>query len=372
MSDQTPLESFVLKYVDAVNGLWQLVEPQVYDVLLAPEVEQSLDLRHAADTIRLAFDPEALNDSPDAHLMVFGNPTLDHIFQHAQSLGQVGQVYVSGLNLTPHDLPGILKRYLTLPEGASLQAPSSRILHYRAALFWFQATFISDEKEQIALTVGVDLHYGRPERHLQQLLQDVALSDARPVAYPDASVIGLAKGYALAREEAVRAITVAAHSRLADLQRFLQRETERINRYFADLRKELDERRERALARGARSAAGAPDAEAQPFEAQRAALDREEQAQLVELQRKMALSAQVRLLNVLNVVQPKLNVRVRLAPRKGAAGETELVYDPATQKPEPWPCPVCGRPTLALALSAAGEVVCADCARTATTARGKR
>jgi hypothetical protein len=370
MTEQTPLESFVLRYVEAVDGLWQPVEPQVYDVLLPPEVEQSLDLRSAGDAARLAFDPEALADYPQAHLMVFGNPTLDRIFQDAQALGQVGRVYVGRLNLAPHDLPGILRRNLALPEGVALQVLDVRARHYRAALFWFQATFVSDEKEQVTLAIGVDLHYGRPARHLLQLLQDAALSETSPLAYPDAAAISPAQGYALAREEAVRAITVAGHERLAELQRFLQRETDRINRYFADLREELDERRERAVARSA--GAGPDAADAQTFDAQRAALDREEQAQLVELRRKMALSVQVKLLNMLTIVQPKLSVRVRLAPRKGTPGEADLVFEPVTQKPAPWPCPVCGRPTLALALNPAGQVVCADCAQAAAAPKGKR
>jgi hypothetical protein len=363
LPDQTPLEKFVLNYVEAVDGLWQPVEPQVYDVLLPPEVEQSLDLRSVADTARLAFDPEALGDYPFAHLMVFGNPTLDRLFQHAQSLGQVGRVYVAGLNLTPHDLQGILRRNFVLPDGVTLQLLASRIQHYRAMLFWFQTTFVSDEKEQLTHTVGIDLHYSRPARHLQQLLRDGTMSEAPAVAYPDAPAITLAQAYGLARDEAVRAITVAAHERLAGLERFLQRETARISRYFADLREELDERRERALTRGGENV------EMQTFEDQRAALDREEQVQLIELRRKMALSAQVRLLNVLNVIQPKLSIRLRLAPQKGAAGEADIVFDPVTQKPEPSPCPNCGRPTLSLSLTSAGQVLCPDCARAAAPAR---
>jgi hypothetical protein len=366
MPDQTPLEGFVLKYVETVDGLWQLVEPQVYDVLLPPEVEQSLDLQSVADTTRLAFDPEALSDYPNAHLMVFGNPALDRVFQNAQSLGQVGRVYIAGLNLTPHDIPGILKRNLGRPEGVALQLLTTRIRHYRAALFWFQTTFVSDEKEQLTFTVGIDLHYGRTARHLQQLLHDAAVSEAPPVAYPDAIAITLTQAYGLAREEAIRAITVAAHERLANLQRFLQHETERISHYFADLREELDERRERALARSGQGM------EMQTFDDQRAALDREEQAQLIELRRKMALSAQVRLLNVLNVIQPKLSLRLRLSPQKGAAGEADIVFDPVTQKPEPWPCPNCGRPTLSLSLTPAGQVMCVNCAHAAATLGRKR
>ncbi len=249
MPEPTSLEAFVLRYLDAVDGAWQAVEPQVYDALLAPEVERQLDLRATGDTVRFAFDPEAMSDYPGAHLMVFGNPTLDRLFQHAQSLGQVGRVYLSGFNLTPHDLPVILKRSLKVPEGVAVQVASSRIYHFPSALFWFQSTFVSDEKEQETLAIGVDLHYGRPARHLAQLLQGALVSDARPVAYPDAGAIGLGQAYALARDEAARAITVAAHTRLAELQRLLQRETQRIGQYFADLRDELDDRRERASAR---------------------------------------------------------------------------------------------------------------------------
>src|SRR5205085_3221900 len=144
------------------------------------------------------------------------------------------------------------------------QLLATRIQHYRAALFWFQTTFVSDEKVQATHTVGIDLHYGRPARHLLQLLQEAIASDTHSVAYPDAAAIGLPSAYVLAREETIRAVTVAAHARLADLQRYLQHETERISRYFSDLREELEERRERALARSA--VAGALNVETQPVQ----------------------------------------------------------------------------------------------------------
>jgi hypothetical protein len=369
MAEQNPLETFVLKYVETVGGLWQPVEPQVYDALLPPEIEPQLDLPPGDESVRLAFDPEALGDFPQAHLMVYGNPTLDRLFQHAQSLGQVGQVYITGLNLSPHDLPAILKRNLTLVDGLSLQMISARVSHYRSVLFWFQTTFVSDEKEQVTHCIGIDMHHGRPARHLLQLLQEATISETRQVAYPDATTIGLAPAYALAREEAIRAITVDAHTRLADLQRHLLHEIQRINRYFTDLREELDERRERAAAKSSQST---EDQSMQQFGSQREALDREEQAQITELRRKMNLSAQVRLLNVQIVVQPKLGARVRLIPQKGAAGEAVLVFDPVTQKPEAWTCPRCGRPTLSLALTSTGEVACGDCVQRENIQKRKR
>ena len=84
----------------------------------------------------------------------------------------------------------------------------------------------------------------------------------------------------------------------------------------------------------------------------------------VEMSRKIGLDfiAQVRLLNVFNVIQPKLSLRIRLLPQKGAPGETGIVFDPVTQKPEPWPCPTCGWPTMSLSVTPAGDVLCTDCA----------
>jgi vacuolar-type H+-ATPase subunit D/Vma8 len=140
---------------------------------------------------------------------------------------------------------------------------------------------------------------------------------------------------------------------LTELQQYLQSETQRLTGYFTDLRAELADRQARVAAKG--------DAAA-PFEAQRQALDREEQAQLADLRHKLALRVQIRLLNVLHVIQPKLRMRVQLVPAQGIGGEIEVVFDPALQKVEATVCPDCARPTLALALKRSGQVVCPTCA----------
>jgi len=382
MADVTPLEKFVLEWVETVGGVWQTVEPQVYDVMLPETAADQLELAVPEGVFRLAFDPEALADHPGAHLMLFGNPILDHIFEQAQALGQVARVYLSGYNLSPHNLPSLLERGIQLPQGVALQLGEPRAYHFTSALFWFQATFISDEKEQDLFSVGVDLYYGRLVRHLEENIQSATLSESRPFPYPDAPRIPLTQAYALAREEATRAVTVAAHARLAELRARVQRESQRVIRYFADMRAELAERQARAAVKG--------DAPTR-FEGQLQALDREEQVRLSELRQKMVLSVQVRLLNLLLVVQPKLRVPVRLvslmrpraalrnaapkeresvqARQRGEVGQVELVWDPATGKVEAFPCPACGRPTLALALTPTGRIVCADCAPTGAPLR---
>ncbi len=351
--ETSPLEEFLLEYMEVAGGLWQAVEPQVYDAMLPAAVEQAIGLAASAGVFRFTLDPEAVPDYPTAQLMAFGNPLLDRIFEHAQSLGQVAQVYLTGFNLSPHDLPMTVRRSLQVPSGIEVRSAPPRAHHFSTALFWFQATFISDEKVQDIFSVGIDRYYGRLTRILEDTLRSAALSEARSYPFPDAPRLPLRRTYQLAREEATHAVTVTAHSHLAELQQYLQRETQRITSYFTDLRAELADRRARVVAKGE---------DVTPLDSQRQALDREEQAQLADLRHKLALRVQIRLLNVLHVIQPKLRIRVQLVPARGIGGEIEVVFDPALQKVEATVCPECARPTLALALKRSGQVVCPACA----------
>jgi hypothetical protein len=47
------------------------------------------------------------------------------------------------------------------------------------------------------------------------------------------------------------------------------------------------------------------------------------------LRHKLALRVQIKLLNVLHVIRPKLRLREQLTPVQGASGEIEIVFDPA-------------------------------------------
>ena len=341
------LESFFLRYIEQAGGVWDEVEPQVYDLLLPDSLERELGTR-------VAFDPEALHDHPTAQLLAFGNPALDFVFEQAQANSRVAKVYVGGVNLAPHNLAAWVQRGLQVPVGQSVSVLAHRPLHYLSALWWFQATFTSDEKVQETYAIGTDLHYGRITRHLEELVREGGLSVAEvpQIAYPDAPALPLARGYGLAREEATRTITVAAHERLNELQRLLLRETERIAQYFDDSRTELDERAARAKT---------PE-DVQRFAAQRIALDREQQAQTGELRRKMALSVNVRLIALMLVCQPKVRVVARLNADKLPSAELVLTYDPAQKKLDAVPCPTCQRPTLSLALNKGGQITCPECA----------
>jgi hypothetical protein len=357
MPAAAPLEAFVRDYVEATGGVWDEVEPQVYDVLL-PAGPGSDD----REIVRIAFDPEALPEHPGAQLASYGTPLVDRLLADAVTRGQYAQLYVVGLNLAPHDLAGTCRRALTLPVDSTLQLERARPLHFGQAAFWFQATFTSDQKEQEVVPVALDLHYGRQYRHLDQLLEPSRLAETPSLPLAEARRLSLAAAYPLARDAVVPTVAALANIRGRESAAQVERQVARMGRYYADLRAELEEQVRRAASRGE---------EMERFAGRREALEREERFRIGELRQKSTLRVELRLLTVLLVQQPKLLVRGSVLGKKNETAPLELVWDPLMGAVEAVPCPVCGRPTYAFAWTRQGRLVCPTCAAAPPTRAGR-
>ena len=360
MTAPSPLEAFVRDYVETTGGAWDEVEPQVYDVLVPAEGAGAGEDRQI---LRIAFDPEALPEHPGAQLASYGTPLVDRLLEDAVRRGRQARLYVAGLNLAPHDLPGQLRRAVALPEKTALAAERARALDFAQAAFWFRATFLSDQKEQEIVPAAVDLHYGRPVRHLDLLLDHGRLSTVPAQVLPEARRLSLAAAYPLAREAVLPTVAALANARGREAGGQLERQVARMRRYYGDLRAELAEQVERARGRGE---------DLERFAGRREALEREEQFRVGELRRKGALRVEVALLAVALVWQPKLLVRARVqGPLPREADTLELVWDPLVSAVEAAPCPGCGRPKRAWGWSRAGRLMCPACAARAPARPGK-
>ena len=86
----------------------------------------------------------------------------------------------------------------------SKSAPSTT---FPQAIFWFEATFVSDQKEQDLLTVAIDVHHGRQVRHLEELLDRAHLADRPWTPLADAPHPGLISAYPIARDRVVRTLS---------------------------------------------------------------------------------------------------------------------------------------------------------------------
>jgi len=351
---RSPLETFFHDYVEAAGGLCDQVEPQVYDVLL-PSAGTADELDPAGrDVLRVAFDPDAIPEHPGAQLAGFGTPLVDRLLKNAMHAGRRAEAYFNGLNLAPHDLSGRVGRALRLTDGLELTFHTARPLHFAQAVFWFEATFISDQKEQEILPIAMDLHSARQVRHLEQLLDYDRLAEEPSGYLVEARRRSVAAVYPAAREQVVRTIASLANTRRRELDRRLTRQIGRMKRYYEDLRGELDAQVRRARSR---------DADVSKFALRREAVDREERLRVAELRQKSALRVQLRLSNLLVVHQPKLLVRsaISSAHRPAAAAQLDLVWDPLTERLEAVACPRCGGPTYVFQLDRRSRVACPNC-----------
>src|SRR5258708_15252875 len=230
----SPLEAFMRSYLDTVDGVWDEIQPQVYDVLLPDAVAE-----RGGSMVRVTFDPEALPEHPAAQFASFGTPFIDRWLAAAVGRGRLAHFFMVGLNLSPHDLAGRVGRAMTLPAPLELAIEYVRALHFTQAVFWCQADFVSDQREQEIVPVGMDLHHGREVRHLEKLLERSRLAAEPAQPLPDARRMSVAAAYRLARAQAVRTIAALAHGRSRALSERLDRQVAGMQQDYADLRGEL-------------------------------------------------------------------------------------------------------------------------------------
>jgi hypothetical protein len=350
---ESPLEEFLRDYAEASGGLWDEIEPQVYDLMLPGKSALA-----EPEMVRLAFDPEAIPEHPGAQLASYGTPLVDRLLADAVSRGRHIALYMVGLNVAPQGLDDRLRRAVRLPSGFELTIEQARPMHFPQAVFWFEATFVSDQKEQDLLTVAIDVHHGRQVRHLDRLLDRAHLAEKPWAPLAEAPQPGLRTAYPIARDRVLRTLSAMANTSHRELQERLDRQLERIGRYYGDLRAEVEEQLQRARNR---------DGDPSKFVTRLESLTREEQSQAAELRRKSQLKVNLRLLNLLVIHQPKLLARTSVR----AVGETtpiaplEWVWDPLIEAIEAAVCPECGHPTFEFGVTRQRKLVCPACAAAA-------
>jgi hypothetical protein len=342
---RSPLEQFFRNYVEASGGIWDEIEPQVYDVLW-PDAEEPQ---------RVTFDSEALPEHPSAQFLTFGLPLLDNILEEAQQQGKVAHAYIDSMHLEPYGIETQVQREITLPPGIHMQVQQVRPRYVLHTLFWFEATYLSDEKEQTLYTAAVDRYYGRLVRHLDPLDSE-QLEEQRLWPYPDARSVTLDKAYQLARERVVRNVLVAANTHQRERRMRLTRQIEQMEQYFTDMRAEVQERIQKARTRGE---------ETENLEQRIEALEREQVLRIDELRRKAVARVHVQLTNMLHLSIPRLFLQTRLLPTGKQSRTPELpltiTWDPLISKTDAIDCPACHTPTYELTVNQRGAYGCPHC-----------
>jgi hypothetical protein len=338
----SPLEGFVRQYVESVDGAWEEIEPQVYDLLIGQEM------------VEIAFDPEALPEHPEAQLASLGSPWVDRLLKDAADRWSAARFYRTGLNLHPHDVESRARRAISLPPEASLLIDRARVMNFPQAVFWFKSIFSSDQKEEEILPVGIDLHYLREVRQLDALLQSGRLSAEPEHLLAEVKHAGTAVGYRAAHRHAVRTVNSLANARRREWATRAERQIARMSAYYAQLRAEARELAAKPLEESAKADAGARAA------SRIQGIDREESLRIAELKQKSSVRVTMKLQSKMIVQQPKLLLTATVLGKDRPAGQIELVFDPLLDAVEAIACPGCGQPTYALWIERDG-LHCENC-----------
>jgi hypothetical protein len=344
------LEAFLRESLDASGGAWDEVEPQVYDVLW-PDVY---------DPVRLIFDPEALPEHPAAQLVTFGSPVLDQLLERAHAGARVGLAYLDVAPPAMATVAAQVRRELRLPDEAALRLDAARPLYVTHTAFWFEATYAGDAREQVLYSTAIDRYYGRFARHLEPMLDDRRLADARLWAHPDAPSLALGRAYEMARDGIVRTVAAEAASRSRAIRAASGRQSERTVRYFADMREELRERLEKTAGRSEQG---------ESLRLRLGAVDREEAVRLEDLRRKAALRVELRVRNILHLKSPRLFLAAQVVTGGRAPARTiplTLTWDPVAGKLDAVACPHCQQPAYEFRLTSRRELRCPGCANLTT------
>ncbi len=348
-----PVEALTLAYIHSVQGDYEPIEPQVYDLMLPESIRGRLQLSVLEEICRVTFDAEALADYPEAQLLAFGHPTLDQIFAMAHQQGCVGQIYLTGFNLQPHQLLQKMRQQVHIPKEWGMEFGESRLFHFTSWFYWFQSTLVSDEKVQYLFEVGMDQYYGRVTRRLKELLEYAQIVEEAPIPYPDVpGGISLLDGYLLAKKEALEKLRLITRGYTEKLNVHLVQETDRIRKYFEGMQEELGERKKKAE-KESKEVVG--------IEQQQTSLQLEKEMRILDLHKKMTLKVHFKLEQLLFVKYPKILTPARILPKRGNPSEVVIVWNPHMQAIEPLSCPGCRRPTLQFVEGARGAVECLQC-----------
>jgi hypothetical protein len=159
----------------------------------------------------------------------------------------------------------------------------------------------------------------------------------------------------------VRTVDSLANGRRREWASRLERQIERTAHYYAQLREEADEYARRSQFRTRKpEAGGSEDDPAARAATRREAIDREQSMRIAELRQRSSVRVRIKLVSVMLVEQPKLQITAAGTVKERCVGRLDLVWDPLSDGLEAIPCTRCGQPTFTLRIEQA-DLVCANC-----------
>lgn len=355
MSALGGIEAFALAAVEHLGGAAELESAGLYTVLWPAARPGDAEAR------RLAFDPEALEDAPDAELVIFGSPALDALVGLATGSGRVAKAFLTvAANVSRATAERLVRAYRF--RDAVWTAGEGRTWWRPAGILLFRARYVSDACEEELCEVAVSLSDGHILRRLGEAVERHGLAPEPPVAWPMMGELPAEVAYAAACAELERRLIAPLGGRRRELEARLARESDRVAAYYGELRRELAEEIDDVVGEGPERAR---------LEAKLRAVSLEREGRLAELRAKHRLEAEVALLSALRLYLPRVVFGGTLAGKAGAAA-LALTWDPVEQAADPARCQRCAALTYELGVDRAAAAVCPPCFAARAAPPGRR
>jgi hypothetical protein len=339
------LETFTLTALDLLGGAAEERTAGLYTALWPSAGDGHLETR------QLAFDPELLDERPDAELVTFGSPVLEELLQRATASGRVAQAFLSAAVSPSRTVVDQLSRAYRFLDSAWI-AEGGRPWWLPAGIFVFRVRYVSDAREEDLVQVAVNLTDGRIFRRLDEAMDRHGIVADPADAWPMMPELPVGNAYALARTELEQKLVSPLGLRRRELAARLARESGRATAYYDELIREREEQR---------AGLAADPTERAPIDARLTALRLEREGRLGELRSKYRLEAEVSLRSLLRLYLPRVVFAGRLAGKRGAVAALSLTWDPVEHSGEPVRCAQCRGLAYEVGLHRAGMAACARC-----------
>lgn len=337
MTPQEDLRRFVADGIRDLGGLAEEPDARTLELVLPEALQGPL----GAGYLRL--------DAEDGTLAV-GSPVVEAVAQALSGEGCAARAWLNPVYLQGGDLQAKWERTFRFAGGraALLSRTLEETVH---AVFHFRAGFLTDEREErlipVAVNLGTRLAYDALLDEWPRLFLDEAPAYGELPGAPAPELAGLKPALEAALKRRLAADVEGARR---TQEKFLTRETRRLDDYYGALEAELAGRGRRPLTVG----------QAERLAERRRALALDRARKTRDAVEKHRLRVELKAVALLLIHQPWLRVVMRLENRRESL-DHPFFWNPALKSFAPAACGACGGELSSLSLREA-RVVCPVCA----------
>lgn len=343
LSAKDTIEARILELLDATSilksygAVVEQTEYAVVEVLLTDKLMKFFGKNH----LLLAFDYEVARETPGSEFITFGSHLLDKVVELALSIGRVTECYIPVGNLQPP--ANLEEEFANTIDFEKCRNPSLKEwypLEYIYYRFNFRCIYQYDEKQEEIQPVLIDMHSGRQDAEVQDLLSElekiVALEDKQHIL-PEAPVIPVDEAYFRACM-AVKTQVGKVIDRIEESQKpLMEKELAKVTRYYENTARDLQRR-----------LSNTQDAKrVEHLKKQIEATEADKRLRQQDIKEKFAVKAGVSLDSIVIYHVPKI-IAVFEIQQRNDIFPFEAVFNPVSRRLETPLCPSCCLPATSL------------------------